>query len=313
MADSRRDPWLEISFPGEPSTPVDVRAVGRMLVDLTAAARQVAADILGLGDPHGPMTSQERALAGLTLTRIGPGSRLKIEIAPPPPESALSVSFDDSFEELPTADLVIRQLESDLTNRGNGTAAYRPARREAVRELNLSMRRIGPSAFMGRRDQGLFKITPIPLEASFARDEESIQERKVYFGRATMADSEPHRRRLRANLYNGQRFVLEVPDEFPTPLHSIFERDVEFRVLDEISGGVVVRSVVDAVRLLEPAEIGIDFPPKDWRRLADEQGINLSSPPDYPSMLRRLFDSEEDVEAFQRHMADSRGGSDFDE
>ena len=313
MADSQRDSWFEITFEGRAGTPVDVRAVGRMLVDLTAVARQIAADLLGLGDPHGPMTSQEQALAGLTLKRIGPGSVLRVEIAPPPLDSALRVSFDDSFEELPTADLVIRQLELDLTDIGNDSTAYRPSRRNALRELNHSIRRIGPSASIGRQDLGGFKTTPILLAAPFQEDEESIHERRVYFGRATMADSEPQRRRLRANLYNGQRFLLEVPDEFPTPLHSVFERDVEFRVLDEISGGVVVRSVVDAVRLLEPAEIGIDFPPKDWRRLADEQGINLSSPPDYPSMLRRLFDSEEDVEAFQRHMADSRGGSDFDE
>ena len=81
-------------------------------------------------------------------------------------------------------------------------------------------------------------------------------------------------------------------------------------MLDQTSGGDLIKSEVDAVRLLEPAAIGIDFPARDWRHLADEQRVDLDSPPNYVELLRSLFDSEEEVLAFQTHLQESRGSYD---
>lgn len=313
MTDTTSEPWLEFVFDGPAQSTVDARAVGQLLVDVTLAARQIAADLLRTGEPKGPMSADERALAAFTLKSIGPGSILRIELARPATEVSRQVTLGGGPAPLPTADDVIRLLESDLLGLEEGQALHRPNRRGSITSLKRSLVRISPDVSISGTYSGNFKRVPIYRKKSETKRATESSERRVYFGRATMADSDPDRRRLRATLYDGRRLLLDVAEEFATPLADVFDQDVEFRVVDTIDAGVVIRSTVDAVRPLEPAEIGIDFPARDWRRLAKEQGIDLVDPPDYVQLLQGLFDSEREVEAFKHHIVASRGGYEPDD
>ena len=313
MSESTPDPWLEFTFDGPDGAAIDARAAGQLLLDLTAAARQIAADLLRLSEPKGPMSADERALAAFTLKTIGPGSIARVELAPPTTQFARAISFGEEVTDLPSADHVLHQLEKDLVGQWDDAIHYRPKRRNSMRILKRSLGRIGPYCSMGGTYSGSFKR--IPVHQTKSRDDAAVEntERRVYYGKAMMADADPDRRRVRAALYDGRRYLLDVADEFATPLADILERDVEFRVVDTLDAGVVVRSTLNAVRPLEAAEIGIDFPAKDWRRLAIEQSIDLSDPPDYAQLLRRMFDSDTEVESFKQHIVSSRGGYEFDE
>ena len=313
MSESTSDPWLEFTFDGQAGEAIDARAVGRLLLDVISAARQIAADLLRTGEPKGAMSTQERALAGFTIRTIGPGSKLRIELAPPVTDVAQQVSLGEKVSFLPSAELVIRQLEADLIGTPNGASPHRPKRRGSIKVLRRSLSRIGSGYSMGGTYSGDYRRIPIQLSDSKKDSSFERTERRVYFGRATMADSDPDHRRLRATLYDGRRFMLEVSDELPTSLADIFDRDLEFQVVDTIDSGFVVKSTVDGVRPLEPAEIGIDFPARDWRRLAAEQGIDLADRPDYAKLMRSLFDSNAEVEAFKHHIVASREGSKGDE
>ena len=313
MSESTPDPWLEFTFNGPDGSPIDARAVGQMLLDLIAAARQIAVDVLHLPEPNGPMSAEERALAALTLKAIGPGSIARVELAPPATEPARQAVLGEEVVPIPTANQVIHQLELDLLESANGAMPHRPKRRESIVALKKSLTRIAPAVSIAGTYTGEFRRLPVYRRETKEKTPVEVTERRVYFGRATMADSDPSRRRLRATLYDGKRFLLDVADDFATPLSDIFDRDVEFRVIDTIDAGVVVKSTVDAVRPLELAEVGIDFPARDWRRLAKEQGVDLVEPPDYVQLLQELFDSESEIEAFKHHIVASRGGYEPDD
>ncbi len=311
MSDSAAQPWLELTLEGESGAPVDARDVGDLLVKFSTAARQVAADMLGSGDPKGRRSQQEHALTGFTLKTIGPGSALKIELEPP--VVGLSVRLFDNFAEPPTPALVVRDLVADLTGERNSDRHPRQARRNAIDQLSNCFAKIAPHVSLQGRCWEGEAVTIRPRRIASDRAQNAITVRRVYFGRATMADADPNHRQLRASLYNGTHCMLDVPDNFPSSLSEIFDKHLEFRVLEQVSDGSVLRSDVEAVRLLDPAEIGFDLPSKDWSQLASEQGIDLSDPPDYPALLNALFESEADIQAFREHLYEFRGGDEYRE
>ncbi len=301
MTDRNREPWVEFLFEGPPGAAVEARAVGQLLVDLSAAARQVAADILGSGEPRGPLSKQEAALIGFTLKRIGPGSVLSVELAPPAVPLAVQLEWDSPSEEQLSADQVIRELREDLAAAEVRSSAQRRGRRESLRALRSSLRSIAPSAAMrgtGLSDSAAGAVTAIPLEPHDQEDSGIEQQRRVLFGHLTMADVYPQRQRVRLTQANGARHTLDVINDLALPLRECFDRHVELRVLDTVDGGEILKSEVESVRLLEPGEIGPDFPAKSWHQLAKEQGIDLDNPPDYVAMLRKIFDTEEIVQEF---------------
>lgn len=129
---------------------------------------------------------------------------------------------------------------------------------------------------------------------------------RVLFGRATLLAGGGHRRQLKVECYGKDSEVFELAESVQLPPIRESAIDAELRVRCEpavaATGGTVV-----AVRALTPAEIGDDRPVRDWRRLAVEQGIDLDSQPDYLSLLRALFDSQEEIAAFEHHVSAIRG------
>jgi len=311
MARQTSQPWVIFIFHGADGESVGARAVGQFLLDLTAAARHIAADLLGQPGPQGPLSLQERSLVEYTLVYSGPGSTLKIEIAPPRPEYALQTSlaiYGQRSSQL-TPDVVMRELRDDLASGGNGRSATRRSR--AIDELRASMRRIAPQAGIDCADGSRRRVVTIPLQLSLPADHEAVPvRRRVLFGRAMMADAQPDQRRLRVTMYDGSSLLLEVPNDLAVSLRDAFDRDVEVRIRTVVATG---HSTVESLRLLEPAEIGVDVPDKDWQTLMQEQGLDPSNPPDYPSMLKSLFDTNDDAVAFANYLRDARGTYDVGE
>ena len=293
-------PWLAFRIAGDTGAGVDARALAKLLTDIMNAARIIAREKLSLDTRRGPMSSQERALAGFRVTSVAPGS-VNIAFAAPPAQQAV-MSLDEEVTPGAVARELIGDLESFLQNQSLGSRGYR--RRQAVESVIRSAARIGRSAEIvhyAPGDEPMRVHLALPFNAVVYQEvmeSRDIRER-VMFGQVFMADVEDGRQRVRVKLANESDITMRLQEDLANDMSSVLGQLAELHVSEVVVGGTVVERVVGDVRLLATDERGIEVPSKSIDELAREQGLLWRSRPDYVSILSGLWESEEEAEEFR--------------
>lgn len=305
---SNEKPWLLLHIDGDLAGGVDARALAQLLQDVVGAARLIADEKLSLGRRRGRMSAQERALAGLRITSVSPGS-VNIAFAAPPEVVERQGSMLPDGEITPAA--IARELieEFELVSRRQAPASQGYARREAIERVVRSAARIGDSAEVVHHPEGGDEVRVHfaldPDAPTYEKPTPDIRER-VLFAHVFMADVEDGRQRVRVKLPDESDLTMPIDEDLTGAMSDVLGQLAELRVSEAWVGGTVVERVVGAVRLLTADEQGIDVPPKSIDELAREQGLFLRPPPDYFSILSGLWESEEEAEAFRQDVRRGR-------
>jgi len=304
-------PWLEFRIEETEGTGVDVRALSRLLSDLSSAFYEIARSKLGRSGRPGPRAQDEDALAAIRILEIEPGSAI-IRAAPPPSENLPGRLFPTE----PTPD----EVALDFVREVQRIAAHEPgADRTAVRRRVQSV--VRDASAIGRSAELVFR--PVSPRAEEPREfrarirmaeaeqlvavvPKTVQSRRLS-GHAYMVDVEPGKWRVRLKLPDGRDVTLDVAEELAAAVGGALDKPVEIESIEEREGDAVSRRLAVGLSLLPPA-VGTDQPPKSVRELEMEQGLSIERP-DYVMLATRVWETEDDVEGFGEYLRQVRGGS----
>ena len=129
---------------------------------------------------------------------------------------------------------------------------------------------------------------------------------RVMFGQVIAADATNGRQGIRVHVGAGPDVMVSLKGSLVDMVPDVLGRQVELCLSETLVDDTVVARVVSEVRPLNPGECGLDVPPKSIDALAREQGLHLRPPPDYPSILSGLWESEEEAEAFRDDIRSGR-------
>ena len=129
---------------------------------------------------------------------------------------------------------------------------------------------------------------------------------QVMFGQVLAAEPADGRQRVRVQVGAGPDVTMSVEGALVDRMRDLLGQHVELCVSETLVDDSVVDRVVDEVRRLNPGECGVDVPPRSIDALACEQGLHLRPPPDYPSILSGLWESEAEAEAFREEIRSGR-------
>lgn len=136
-----RRPWLRFHITGSDPGGVDARALADLIEELARATRLIAAELLGLGRPRGPLSQLERSLAGFRVLSVSPGS-LDVALAAPPPATTDETAADaDPLTPDTVAGALIEEIAAVSRCELSPSGGYE--RRHAVERLMCSVARIG--------------------------------------------------------------------------------------------------------------------------------------------------------------------------
>ena len=299
-------PWLVFRVAGDTGTGVDARALARLLTDIVGAARIIARERLSLDARSGPMSSDERALAGFRVTSVTPGS-VNIAFAAPPEQQSV-MALDEERTPAAIARALMEEFES--ASRKQPPSIQGHSRRQAVENVVRSAARIGTSAEIehqpahGKTMRVHLALSSDPTVYDAVPELPDLRER-VMFGQVFMADVEDGRQRIRLKLADASDVTMRLQDHLSGAMSNVLGQLAELRVSETLVGGTPERVVV-GVRLLTADERGIDLPPKSIDDLAREQGLLWREHPDYVSILSGLWESEEEAEAFREDIQSGR-------
>ena len=299
-------PWLVFRVAGDTGAGVDARALARLLTDIVGAARIIARERLSLDARSGPMTSDERALAGFRVTSVTPGS---VNIAFAAPSEQQSVMALDE-ERTPAAIARALMEEFETASRAQPPDSEGRSRRRAVERVVRSAARIGTSAEIEHRP-----ADGTTMRVDFSLSSETVayeavpelpnSRERVMFGQVFMADVEDGRQRVRVKLADASDVTIRLQEHLAGSMSGVLGRLAELRVGETLIGETVERMVV-GVRPLTAEERGVELPPKSIDDLAREQGLLWREHPDYVSILSGLWESEEEAEAFREYIQSGR-------
>ena len=308
-------PWLLLHIDG-PTGGVDARALAQLLQDMVGVARLIADEKLTVGRRRGPMrgrrrgpmSAPERALAGLRVTSVSPGS---VNIAFATPSAAVEQQSSMLLDPEVTPAAIARQLieEFESVSRKQPPTPQGHGRRQAVERVVRSVARIGNSAELVHHppdgEEIRVRIVLAPDASTYEEPMPDIRQR-VMFGQVFMADVEDGRQRVRVKLADESDLTMSLERDLAGEMPDILGQLAELHVSEALVGETVVERVVGEVRLLAAEERGIEIPPKSIDELAREQGLFLRQPPDYFSILSGLWESEEEAEAFRKDIRSGR-------
>ena len=300
-------PWLLLHIDG-PTGGVDARALAQLLQDMVGVARVIADEKLAMGRRRGRMSAPERALAGLRVTSVSPGS-VNIAFTTPPAavEQQSSMLLDPEVTPAAIARQLIEEFES--VSRKQPPAPQRHRRRQAVERVVRSVARIGDSAELVHHPPDGEEIrVHIVLATDAITYEKPVPDirQRVMFGQVFMADVEDGRQRVRVKLADESNLTMSLERDLVGEMPDVLGQLAELHVSETLVGETVVERVVGEVRLLAAEERGVEIPPKSIDELAREQGLFLRSPPDYFLILSALWESEEEAEAFRKDIRSGR-------
>ena len=289
-------PWMRFRVAGDADADdgVDARALAQLLLDLSAAARLIASEMLGQGRPRGPMSKLERSLAAFRVVSVAPGS-VDVALAEPLPVDDESDAALDDLEL--TADAVARELVEALAAAPpDARAADAGPRRMAIERVMRSAARIGDRAEIALdSSSGWGERVELAL-GPFASSRVKSRLR-VMFGHVSPDGAIGGETRVRVDLVTGSKAVMRVADAIAGDVPEA-RRLCELHVSKPPDGDASKEQLIEHIRVfpdLPPAPP----PPKSIEELAREQGLLDRPPPDYAAILGGLFETEAEAQAFR--------------
>ena len=228
-------PWLLLHIDG-PTGGVDARDLAQLLQDMVGVARLIADEKLAMGRRRGPMSAPERALAGLRVTSVSPGS-FNIAFTTPPAavEQQSSMLLDPEVTPAAVARQLIEEFES--VSRKQPPAPQSHGRRQAVERVVRSVARIGDSAELVHHPPDGEEIRVHIVMASDAITyEEPVPDirQRVMFGQVFMADVEDGRQRVRVKLADDSNLTMSLERDLVREMPDVLGQLAELHVSETL-------------------------------------------------------------------------------